>query len=119
MTGGALRMRPTKSDYHERNNVMSKHVKTVAIFTAQANRAAELRTLLDGMIIATRAEPGNLRYDLWQDQEDPQRFVLDELYVDAEAVMAHRASAHFQHYVSVIGRLAERLAVTLDPASVA
>ncbi|WP_380787049.1 putative quinol monooxygenase [Sphingomonas sp. R86521] len=94
-------------------------VKIVAILTARPGKAAQLRTLLDGMITPSRGEPGNLRYDLWQDQSDPARFVLDELYVDGDAVAAHRASPHFQSYVSAIADLAERTAVTLDPASVA
>jgi quinol monooxygenase YgiN len=95
------------------------HVKVVAILTARPGKVAELRALLDGMVAPSRAEPGNLRYDLWQDQTDPGRFVLDELYVDAEAVTAHRATAHFQNYLSAINALAERAAFTLDPAAVA
>ncbi len=65
----------------------------------------------------SRAEPGNLRYDLWQDQSDPNRFVLDELYADADAVAAHRATPHFQNYLSQIGDLAERAAFVLNPVS--
>lgn len=95
---------------------MSDHVKIIAILKAHAGKAAELRALLDAMITPSRAEPGNLRYDLWQDQTDPSRLVLDELYTDGDAVAAHRASTHFQSYVSRINDLAERTAVTLDPA---
>lgn len=98
---------------------MSNHVKTVAIFVARAGKSGELRALLDGMVAPSRAETGNLRYDLWQDQTDPARFVLDELYVDDEAVVAHRASSHFRNYASVINDIAERTAATLDPAPVA
>jgi quinol monooxygenase YgiN len=98
---------------------MSHNVKIIAILTALPGKTADLRRLLDGMAEASRAEPGNLRYDLWQDQAEPARLVLDELYTDSDAVAAHRASAHFQAYLSVIGDLAERTAVTLDPASVA
>ena len=98
---------------------MSHHVKTVAIFVARPGKLGELRALLDGMLAASRAEPGNLRYDLWQDQTDPTRFVLDELYTGSEAVADHRASPHFRHYASAITDLAERTAVTLDPAVVA
>lgn len=98
---------------------MPDHVKTVAIFVARAGKAHELRTLLDLMLAPSRAEPGNLRYDLWRDQADPDRFVLDELYADNDAVVAHRATPHFRHYLSVIGDLAERTAVTLDPVAVA
>jgi quinol monooxygenase YgiN len=98
---------------------MSTHVKVMAILTARPGKAAELQGLLDGMIAASRAEAGNLRYDLWQDQTDPARLVLDELYADAEAVAAHRATPHFRQYASVINDLAERTVMVLDPAAVA
>ncbi|WP_052402796.1 putative quinol monooxygenase [Muricoccus aerilatus] len=98
---------------------MANHVKIMAILAARPGKAAELRALLDGMTAASRAEPGNLRYDLWQDQADPARLVLDELYADREAVAAHRATPHFQNYLAVINDLAERTAIVLDPATVA
>jgi quinol monooxygenase YgiN len=71
------------------------------------------------MIAPSRAEAGNLRYDLWTDQSSPGRFVLDELYADSAAIAAHRASPHFQNYLSKIGDLAERTALALDPVAVA
>ncbi|WP_258046469.1 putative quinol monooxygenase [Sphingomonas folli] len=55
------------------------------------------------------------RYDLWIDQAEPGRFVLNELYTDADALAAHRASAHFQTYLASINNLAERSAFTLNP----
>jgi len=98
---------------------VTSNVKTVAVLTARAGKEAELRALLDGLIGPSRAEPGNLRYDLWADQGEPGVFVLDELYVDAAAGAAHRASPHFQHYLANIGGLAERRAFSLEPVSVA
>ena len=97
---------------------MSNPVKIVAVLTAKPGRAEALRALLDGMLAASRAEAGNLRYDLWRDQADPNRFVLDELYVDSAAVAAHRATPHFQNYLSTINDLAERTAFVLDPVAV-
>ncbi len=94
---------------------MTAHVKIVAVLAARADTVDRLLTLLDGMLAPSRAEPGNLRYDLWQDRSDPNRFILDELYVDAEAVDAHRATPHFQDYLARIGDLAERSAFILDP----
>ena len=98
---------------------MSRPVKIIAIVVARTGKAEELRSLLDFMVAPSRAEAGNLRYDLWRDQADPDRFVLDELYTDDDAVTTHRASPHFQTYLSAIGGLAERTALTLDPAAVA
>ena len=93
-------------------------VKTIAVLTARPGKSDALRSLLEGMLAPSRAEPGNLRYDLWMDQADPNRFVLDELYADAAAMTAHRASPHFQAYLSRINDLAERLAVNLDALAV-
>lgn len=94
---------------------MSKPIKIVALLTARPDRLEELRSLLENMIGPSRAEQGNLRYDLWQDQTTPLRFVLDELYVDEAAVAAHRLTPHFKHYLTVINELADRIAVVLEP----
>lgn len=94
-------------------------VKIMAILTARPGKGEALRALLDGMLAASRAEPGNLRYDLWQDQGDPARFAIDELYRDADAVAAHRATPHFQNYLAHIGDLADRSSFVLDPVDVA
>lgn len=93
-------------------------VKIVAILQAKSGKTDELRTLLDGMLAPSRAEPGNLRYDVWRDRADVGRFVLDELYADDDAVTAHRATPHFQRYVAAINDLAERSVAVLDPIDV-
>lgn len=85
--------------------------KITAILTAKPGQAPALEALLKGMTGPSRAEPGNLRYDLWRDQDDPNRFVLDELYADSGAVQAHRQTPHFKTYLSLIGDLADRVAV--------
>ena len=46
---------------------MTANVKIVAVLTARADTVDRLRALLDAMLEPSRAEPGNLRYDLWQD----------------------------------------------------
>lgn len=98
---------------------MTSHIKIIALLTARAGKADALRALLDSMIEPSRSEAGNLRYDLWADQAVPGRFVLDELYENADAVAAHRASPHFQTYLASINDFAERSAFTLDALAVA
>jgi quinol monooxygenase YgiN len=98
---------------------MTDTVKIVAILDARAGKTDALRALLDRMIEASRAEPGNLRYDLWGDPAQPGRFVLDELYVDRAAVDAHRATPHFQAYLAAIADLADRSAHVLNAVAVA
>jgi (4S)-4-hydroxy-5-phosphonooxypentane-2,3-dione isomerase len=44
---------------------------------------------------ASRLEPGITRFDLLQQQDDPARFVLVEIYRSAEAPAAHKATTHY------------------------
>jgi quinol monooxygenase YgiN len=94
------------------------HVKITAILTARPGKAADLKSLLAGIAPQCRAEPGNLRWDVWIDKSQASRFVLDELYRDEGAVSAHRATPHYQNYLAAIGDLAERTALVLDPIDV-
>lgn len=90
-------------------------VKITAILTARTDTAARLQTLLQDMAPHCRAESGNLGWTVWRDQTDPNRYVLDELYVDDAAVAAHRGSPHYQTYLTQIPDLAERVAIVSDP----
>jgi quinol monooxygenase YgiN len=94
-------------------------LKIVAILVAKPGKFDELAALLNTMVQKTRAEPGVLRFDLWRDEADPNRFVLDELYTDRTAIDAHRASAHFQMYLGKINDLAERTSILLRQEDVA
>jgi quinol monooxygenase YgiN len=40
-------------------------------------------------------ELGILRFDVLQQQDDPTRFVLVEIYRDADAAAAHKATEHY------------------------
>jgi quinol monooxygenase YgiN len=97
---------------------MPHSVKIMAILAARPGKAGELEALLSGMAPACRVEPGNLRWDIWRDQADATRFVLDELYQDNEAVAAHRQTPHFKAYLAKINDLAERTALVLDAADI-
>lgn len=48
-------------------------------------------SLLPDHVRLSREEPGCLRFDLWQDQDDPSIWHLSELFVDADALAAHAA----------------------------
>jgi quinol monooxygenase YgiN len=57
---------------------------------------------LDAFIEATldnarnsQQEPGNLRFDFFQQEDDPTRFVLTEIYESAEAAARHKETAHY------------------------
>ena len=50
----------------------------------------------------SRTEPGNLRYDVLRDEDDPNHFLLYEVYRDADALAAHRETPHFQTWLATV-----------------
>jgi quinol monooxygenase YgiN len=98
---------------------MATATKTTAFLKAMPGKAAELENLLRNLASQSRSEPGNLRWDLWQDLEDAATFVVDELYRDIASVQAHHATPHYQNYASRISNLATRTAVTSRPLDIA
>ncbi len=61
---------------------------------------------------ATRAEPGNLRFDVTQSLTDPTVFFMLEAYADGAAKGAHFRSAHFDAWQQAVGDLVEDTHVT-------
>ena len=50
----------------------------------------------------SRGEPGNLRFDVLRDEDDPNHFLLHEVYRDADALAAHRETPHFQKWAAAV-----------------
>jgi autoinducer 2-degrading protein len=64
---------------------------------------------VDDFIDATRAnheasirEPGNLRFDVLRDVEDPTRFVIYEAYNDEAAARAHKDTPHYLEWRAAV-----------------
>jgi autoinducer 2-degrading protein len=45
---------------------------------------------------ASVKEPGNVRFDILQSEDDPSRFMLYEAYESKEAAAAHKDTAHYK-----------------------
>lgn len=48
------------------------------------------------------SEPGNIRFDLLCDADDPNLFYCYEIFSDEAALDAHRASAHYRRCIELI-----------------
>jgi quinol monooxygenase YgiN len=51
---------------------------------------------------ASLQEPGSARFDVVQQQDDPSRFVLVEVYRTPEAAAAHKQTAHYAAWREVV-----------------
>ena len=43
-------------------------------------------------------EPGNLRFDILQDEKDPLKFVFYEAFASDEAIAAHKETDHYKKW---------------------
>ena len=64
---------------------------------------------IDAFIEATKVnatesakEPGVARFDFLQQKDDPSRFVLYEVYRNAEAPVAHKQTAHYNEWAAKV-----------------
>ena len=59
------------------------------------------RAILTNADAARTREPGCVRFDVSQREDDPAQWLFYEVYKDAAAFEAHRASPHFAAYQRV------------------
>lgn len=69
-------------------------------FNVRAGDEDKAREYICIMEEHTRREPGCRQYIGHQSAEDPRRFLFYELYDDQAALDAHRASAHYERFVT-------------------
>jgi (4S)-4-hydroxy-5-phosphonooxypentane-2,3-dione isomerase len=51
---------------------------------------------------ASRKEPGVARFDLLQQEDEPLRFQLIEVYRTREAIAAHKETPHYRQWVETV-----------------
>ncbi len=83
------------------NSLLAVHVHVrVQPGAAEAFQAASLENAAQSL-----REPGVLRFDVLQDLEAPDRFVLVEVYRDAAAAAAHKQTAHYARWRDAVAPL--------------
>jgi (4S)-4-hydroxy-5-phosphonooxypentane-2,3-dione isomerase len=50
----------------------------------------------------TVQEPGNLRFDVLEQADDPDRFVIYEVYRDEAGMAAHKATVHYARWAEAV-----------------
>ena len=68
----------------------------VTFIRGREGKEAELQRELLALTGPTRAEPGNLRYDLYQSALQPNEFMRLEVWRDESALEAHKATPHLR-----------------------
>lgn len=71
-------------------------------------RPADVEAFLDATLTNARAsvlEPGVVRFDVIRGQADPAHVVLVEVYRDAEAAAAHKATTHYAAWRDTVAEM--------------
>lgn len=77
-------------------------VKIIATIVVKPEYRQELIGVFQQLVLASRQEAGNVRYDLHQDVKNPNRVVFFEIWQSQAAVETHGATAHFQNFLKAI-----------------
>jgi len=72
----------------------STAVHVVARHFARPETVSEVRDLLSGLVPLSRAEPGCLKYELFQQLSDPTDFTFMETFASEAALAAHAAAPY-------------------------
>ncbi|MEM7696941.1 MAG: putative quinol monooxygenase [Verrucomicrobiota bacterium] len=87
----------------------------VVTIIAVPGKAESLIDALNHNAAGSRQEPGCLKWEWSRHREDPERFAIYEVYRDAEAFASHKASRHFEEWLTMIdGCIAEKVAGQYD-----
>jgi quinol monooxygenase YgiN len=89
----------------------------IAQYKARAGQEDRVEAALKNMREPSRAEPGNLDYQVLRDPRQRAVFVLYERYADEAAFAAHQATEHFGTWLKgqVLPLLDERFRLDLTP----
>ncbi len=76
-----------------------KSIFTFARWQVKQGNLEEVLSLLKEAVAKSSAEEGNLKYEVYQGNDNKHTLMLFEEYRDRESVDFHRNSAHFQEVV--------------------
>ena len=71
-------------------------VNVITEFTAEFEKITEYNH------INSRKEEGNVRFDVLHDNNDPNKYVLYEVYRDKEAAAAHKETEHYKKWKETV-----------------
>ena len=97
---------------------VSEMVPVLVEVEVKPERLDEFLEVMRQDAVGSRTEPGCLRFDVMQDQENPCKFVFYEVYKNAEAAAAHRDYPHFKLWTDFkVCATGEQASATCLPAA--
>lgn len=76
-------------------------IACVTVYVKPEYREEFMKTTLENAR-NTRKEPKNLRFDVLQCLDDPNRFFLYEVYTDESGLTEHKETNHYQNWQKIV-----------------
>jgi quinol monooxygenase YgiN len=93
--------------------VKDETLTIVATLTAKPEYKEDVLKAIKTVVDATRKEQGNIFYDVFEDVNNPLKFVFIETWKSQAAINSHNKSAHFNDFVKAVDGKATLEASTL------
>lgn len=85
-----------KQHPYQAGDTVDDLLTAVTFITGKAGKGEELKKELLALTAPTRAEPGNLRYDLYQSPEKQNQFMRLEVWRNPQALEEHKGLPHLK-----------------------
>lgn len=92
---------------------MTNTLTLVATITAIAKHQATVKNHLQTLVAASRKEAACIQYDLHQQQDAPNVFIMIEQWRDNAALAEHKQTAHYQHFSTTCAELLQGVELKL------
>lgn len=94
--GILVELKTASSERAGRESLPGDALTAVTFIRGPEGKEAEVKRELLSLTAPTRAEPGALRYDLYQSVARPSDFMRFEVWRDADALELHKATPHLK-----------------------
>lgn len=78
-------------------------IKVVARKLVNEGKIEEVKALYEQLVQASRKEEGCIKYELYQDESNPQVIAVIEEWESKDSLNKHMKSEHFTTFVPMIG----------------
>ena len=99
--------------FADNQSVKDETLTIVATVTVKPEFKEDVLKAIKTVVDATRKEPGNIFYDVFEDINNPLKFVFIETWKSQAAIDSHNKSAHFNDFVKAVDGKATLTASTL------
>ncbi len=88
-------------------------IKVVAKNKINVEKLETVLSLYEELVNATRMEEGCIKYELYQDVEDPSVLTMIEEWEDKASLDQHMKTEHFMRIVPMVGKFVEESSLNI------